>query len=439
MRTWLLIILITAGTCRTFAQASLPDVNTWDKILIFDSKSGWRSWHHAYQIERSTMNLTFLNKPDSIIKAVDPELIRELFASFSNEAGYEEDPLLLFGKDSTWLISNAADLWAEFQGEEEVHTDIDSLAVNILRDYARIKPIVRQLQGEGWIYDSPISQISVITKEDTLSFTGAGGYPFMHPWQGNGSVVCNYRLPVTIGKLLPDSIQSNKARLMGSGFEQVLVEEAYDWYIAYAAELAHARRKYRLGFKRIERHFTIESATISMMGSIEWGGFVAANCLELVVKDTAVADNILFSTVFGRRILPHSLGPIIRKEKKLIKRLAGNPVYNYCLQHKTCTGEIHLVNHKSLSGQAKRNFKTDLKDSGQDKSQYRFQYRKAVFFELTEIRDGTKSFSRWIMLKNGTIVLWQFTGSYLMDVKGLLPNGYICKRMDRAVFGVTAK
>src|SRR5690606_7383416 len=127
------------------------------------------------------------------------------------------------------------------------------------------------------------------------------------------------------------------------------------------------------------------------LGSIEWGGDFVSNCLMLVLKDTVISDQLLFSTVFGRRILPHALRPIIRKKQKLINQVSNNPVYQYALKTEGCTGEIHFVNRKSLSGEAKRNFLEHLEELGGSMSDYKGRFRNAILFELTEKRNENES------------------------------------------------
>jgi len=100
------------------------------------------------------------------------------------------------------------------------------------------------------------------------------------------------------------------------------------------------------------------------MGSIEWGRFMSAPCLELVLKSKEFPENISFSVVYGRRIRLHSVKPIIKKQKKMISQLSDSLVYQYTTKNSSAFGEIHFVNKKSLSGEAKRNFRSDLKHNG---------------------------------------------------------------------------
>lgn len=426
MKNFISIILILINCSISKAQTQYW---SWDKIIIQDAKGGWTSWNNKYQIERSTLDLVLTGERDSIIGKIDSTLIIDLFNSLDTPIDIKEDPLLMFGKDSTWLINNSRELWFEYLGDRNEKANIDSLAINKLNNYSSFKNVIWSIQGSRWTDDYPFVEVHIIQNSDTIFYQSVGQYPFMLPWYGSTGTIYNSNFPKTIGMMLPDNKNSNKKRLTGTHFNHYLIDEIYSDYLEREIEFERAKNKYRFGFKRISKHFQIEYAEVCMMGSIEWGGFVASNCLELCLSDSSNSENIQFSTVFGRRILPHPLGPIIRKKKKLIRQLEDNPVYNYCVKGDSCLGEIHFVNRKSLSWKAKRNFLSDVKEQNQSKRLYRGRFRNAIFFELTEHKNGKRSFSRWIFFKDGSIVLWQLKGDYLMNLSNsnYLENGYVCK------------
>lgn len=429
MKNLISIILIFINCSTATAQNPNPHYWSWDKIIIHDVKGGWTSWNNKFEIERSTLDLILIGEQDSILGQVDSTLIFDLFNSLNNPLSIKEDPLLMFGKDSSWLINNSSDLWFEYLGDRNEKSNIDSLAINKLKNYSSYKNVIWRLLGSHWTDDYPLVEVQIIQNFDTTFFQSDGQYPFMLPWQGTIGTIYNSNLSKTIGMILPDIKSSNKKRLTGVYFNHHLIDEIYMDYLEREIEFERAKTKYRYGFKRISKHFQIKYAEICMMGSIEWGGIIASNCLELNLSDSSNSENIQFSTVFGRRILPHPLGAIIRKKKKLIQQLEDNPVYNYCVKGDSCLGEIHFVNRRSLSWEAKRNFLSDVKDQNQNKEHYRGKFRKAIFFELTEQKNGKRSFSRWIFLKDGSIVLWELKGDYLMNISNsnYLENGYVCK------------
>lgn len=423
-------VIIVCGI--SIAQNSVTDYWSWDKIIINDFKGGWTSWNNEFQLERSTLNLILVGDRDSVIGKIDSTLIIDLFNSFDSPINMKEDPLLMFGKDSTWLIDNSIELWLEYLGDRNEKASVDSIAVTKLKNYHSYKNVILNMEGLHWTDDYPYMQLQIIKNLDTAIYISMGQFPFMLPWIGDTGAIYNSSLPETIGKMLPNSNNSNKSRLTGVYFNHRLIDEIYINFIEKEVEIERVKNKYKVGFRRLSKHFQIESAEVCMMGSIEWGGFVASNCLELYLSDSSNSENIQFSTVFGRRILPHPIGSIIRKKKKLLNQLKDNLVYTYCIQNDSCLGEIHFVNHKSLSWEAKRNFLSDVKDQHQGKGLYRGRLRKAIFFELTEFKNGKESFSRWIFLKDGTVVLWQLKGDYLMNFSNSnsLKYGYICKEIE---------
>lgn len=431
MKTLITLISIIFIHGILIAQNSAFDSLSWNKIIIKDSKGGLTSWHNEYIIEQQNLNLVKIGDKDSVLYKVDPNLITALFKSIHNPEGISEDPLLMFGKDSLWLINNAEALWIEYQGDRNKNAKIDSIAIRKLKSYGSYKKVISKMQGSHWRDDYPLVVIDIISDHDTIVLQSIGHHPFMLPWIGTNTIY-NCALSLAVGEILPENKNSNKKRLKGNYFNKILLDEIYINYLEKEIEFEKAKKKYKYGFKRISKHFQIDYAEICMMGSIEWGGLIAANCLELQLKDSTISKNIQFSTVFGRRILPYPLTPIIRKKKTLIKQLTDNPVYKYCIYNDNCLGEIHFVNRKSLSRNAKRNFLSDVKDNNQDKRSYKGKFRKAIFFELTENKNGKRSFSRWIFLNDGTIVLWQLQGDYLMNLsfEAPLKNGYICEQMN---------
>ncbi|MFD1605067.1 hypothetical protein ACFSJW_00575 [Flavobacterium artemisiae] len=115
----------------------------------------------------------------------------------------------------------------------------------------------------------------------------------------------------------------------------------------------------------------------------------------------------------------------------MISLLKENPVYKYTLNCKDCLGEIHWVKSKSFSQEAKKNFKEYLEEQDIDRNKYNGRYKDAIFYELTENRGSERSFSRWIFLKDGTFILWELKGSFLMDFPkdSFKERGYICKEI----------
>ncbi len=258
----------------------------------------------------------------------------------------------------------------------------------------------------------------------------------MLPWIVNGNNIFNSRISTLIAELLPDNIESNKSRLKGDGFNHYLVNKIYDNYIDDKIAFAKAKHRYKKQFNLLSKQFQIKHAEISNMASIEWGRFYGRPCLEILLLDTLNSKHIQFSTIFSKHHIINSPKSIVKNKDKLLDQLNINPVYQYALKHKNCLGEIHWVKTKSLSGKAKRNFLRDVVDNGESKSKYRGRLNNAVFFELTEDRDKKGSFSRWIFLKDGTNILWQIRGVFLMNLSNNIveKQGYVCREVNENEF-----
>jgi hypothetical protein len=422
-------MLLLLGTSSLYSQNYDSIKDSWDKIIILDRYSGWSHFSNELEIKRLSNGLVLVNKNDSVLNKIDQRILDRLFNSLTNDKEISKDPLIIFGKDSIWLIDNAEKLWFSYLGGKNEPAEIDSFAISIIKDYKKVKRLVWSIQGSHWTDDYPFTSVLIIKKTDTLRINSSGQYPFMMPWNIKKKTIFNSGIPTTISDILPVGIKSNRQRLSGDRFSYYLIDRIYESFIEEYRDYFEAKQKYSKQFSILEKYYTIDNAALTDMSSIEWGGFISAPCLELVLKSKNLPDNISFSVIYGRRIKLHSIKPIIRKDDKLIARLSSNRVYQYTLENSNATGEIHFVNKKSLSGHAKRNFKSDLKDNGMKKNMFRGRFRHAIFYELTEDTNNGRSFSRWIFLKDGTNILWEIKGNFLMDLNQdiVKEKGYVCR------------
>jgi hypothetical protein len=429
MENGLMIILLLLGTFPLYSQKYDSLKDSWDKIIISDSYGGWSYFNNGFEVKKVNEEFCLTNKSDSVIGKINPGVLKDFFESLTNEDGIAKDPLKVFGRDSIWLINNAEKLWFTYLGDRNEPPEVDTLAIKIIKDYSRVKRLVWSIQGSHWTDDYPFTSVAIIKNQDTLVIESFGQYPFMMPWIVKGRAIYNSGIPSSIAKILPENIKTNRSRLAGERFEHYLVERIYETFIEEYREYFRAKSKYPRQFSTLEKHYRIEDAELTDMTSIEWGGFMSAPCLELVLKSKKLPENISLNVVYGRRIKLHSVRPIIKQEAKLIKRLSNNRIYQYTAGHSHAIGEIHFVNRKSLSGEAKRNFKKDLKDNGVKKNMFRGKFRHAIFYELTDRQNERNSFSRWIFLKDGTLILWEINGDFLMDLNPEIvkEKGYVCR------------
>jgi hypothetical protein len=426
-----IILIILFGIQMAIGQEK-NEINDWDKIVIGDAYGGWSHFDNKYQVKKDDLLLTTLNKPDSTFKKVDSKLISELINLLNNPSDSRNNPLSFFGKDSLWLNQNAEQLWNEFKNDRKTTKEIDSIAINTIRDIKKANRVAWTIQGSNWTDDYPIVYVHLINKNDTISLSTNGQYPYMLPWHFKGQKLYNHRISEIIADLLPDIKQSNKERLNGNNFNYHLIEKIYRAYIEDKENYIEARNRYSSTFKLLQKGFEIKKAEITDMSSIEWGGNWGRPCLEMSLKDSTISKNIEFYTIYGTNKLLNSPKNIIDKKDKLIESLEENPVYKYTLKCESCLGEIHWVKSQSLSKEAEKSFKEDLADNGIDKNKYKGKYKNAIFYELTEYRNSKRSFSRWIFLTDGTLILWQLRGNYLMNLPDsyVENQGYVCKEVE---------
>ncbi|MWB94356.1 hypothetical protein GON26_08275 [Flavobacterium sp. GA093] len=432
-KPFLTILIFLFGIQILIGQNNNDPSNDWDKILITDAYGGWSNFDNKFQIKKQDLLLTSLEKPDSIIKRIDPKLVSELVKSIRNTNDYAtfKNPLISFGRDSLWLINNAENLWKEYTKGRKTTKEIDAIAINTIKDYKKANHAASSLEGSHSTDDYPVIIVSIINEKDTLSAYSFGQYPYMLPWNTKKRRIYDSKISELVAQLLPDKLPNNKERLSGINFNTSFVKEIYSTFLADKENFLEARNAFPGTFRSLKKEFEISKAEIVDMSSIEWGGLVGRRCLEMLLKDSTISKNIQFYTISGVNELLTTKRSIIRRKKDLINLLNENPIYKYTLNCGNCLGEIHWVKSKSLSTEAKNEFKEDLEENGIDKKKYNGRYKDAIFFELTENRESERSFSRWIFLKDGTLILWQLRGNYLMNFpKDFFANqGYICKEV----------
>ncbi len=163
-------------------------------------------------------------------------------------------------------------LWKEYTKKRKTTKEIDSIAINTIKDRKKANRVAWSLQGSHWTDDYPLVYIHLIHKKDTLSLHSNGQYPFMLPWNIKGKIVYDSKISDLIAKILPDNVSSNKERLSGKNFNYHLVNKMYKAFIDDKENYIEARNRYSKVFQSLNKEFEIKKAQIVDMASIEWGG-----------------------------------------------------------------------------------------------------------------------------------------------------------------------
>jgi hypothetical protein len=435
MKYFLLILIIF--TAKNIQSQDYKEIqNNWVKIIILDGYgNGYSGFSNKYEITKKDLLVVkkLKNQQDSIIKKIELETINKLFSEFNNDNLIIKDPLSRYRKDSTWLINNAEKLWNNY----DMYTtdEIDIAAIEVLKNYSEIKEVIESMQGERWTNDYPYIEVKIIGEKDTLKITSEGQYPFMLPWiYQKDTMFYNSKISEIIASFLPNTIVSNRKRLSGENFNQILINEIYSYKIEDKVEFIQARRSHPIKFKKIEKYYQITKAQIVHMSSLSWReGSIAARCLDLKLQDTIISKNIYFSVILGKRLFLYPVNPLLRLKKKVVKKLENNPIYQYTLENKNSIGDITFVNRNSLSKKAKRSFLEDVKEQNLNLDNLKYKLNNAILYYLREVRNNKRSYSTWLFLDDGTIILWKFDGDFLMDFPKEIVSkkGDLCKIIDR--------
>ncbi|SNR17030.1 hypothetical protein [Tenacibaculum jejuense] len=424
-----------------YAQKNEYWKDNWKKITITDdfykpNSVYFSSKHNKCEINRNYELRSLVNN-ENITTKINSSLIDSLFLAIQTQKKSKTNPLQMFNKDSDWLASNAEELWGKYwyRIDEKKNEQIDSFAITIIKDYKKNKNLVWSMQGEGTDRNLSFVRIQIITEKDTLNITSTGKFPYMLPWYVENTKVYNSDISTILSKIIPDEVEVNKEKLLGTNFNFTLLNLIKNKYLKDRINYIKLKKKYKKQFKYLEKEFVIKRIEESYMSSVEWEGIMTKS-LEIELLDKNGFDNIEFYTIFNANFPFSSSKSIVRNKNKLLKILENNPVFKYSINCENCVGEIHWVKSKSFSRKAKEHFIEDLINRGADKNKYKGRYKDAIFFELTEERESGKSISRWIFLKDGTLILWELEGNYLMNLSKELmkERGFVCLEIKKEEF-----
>lgn len=432
MKNIFLILILLLLATKTFANDISTAAKLWTKINI---KYGNKMWGppRKLQILRkdSSMRETTWGS-NSFIKKINPELINNLLLELKNPINYKEDPLSMFQKDSIWLKENAKVLWENFRKDNiyPKRIDIDSFAINVIKNYSLVKNQISKLQdGSGNSDDYPYVSFEFITAQDTFNLFTEGKYPFMLPWQTTQKFY-NSQISLIVAEILPNNshhANKTKLRLCGKRFEYYLMSFIYFKHISSYKDFITAQTKYPILFKYLEKQFRIKKSRVGLWSIFNWDRSIfPPSCLELHLEDKSISPNIQFYLVIGEKASIKSLNSFLKKKSDIIEFLSKNPVYQYTLNNDSCLGEIYFSQTKSLSKDSKISFMEDAIEKKLDKKHYAGKLDNAILFELNE---KDKKFSRWIFLEDGTMILWHKKGkSSIKQLENITQKQWtICK------------
>lgn len=435
-RSILLLFIITSQYAH--GQSLSED---WNKVVILDKKEnrGYGSFDRRYEINRRETVLREIG-PDTIIKSIDTDLIPEILKLAKEEVHPSKDPFEIYGADTNWFKANVDSLWFDVKEKsgidegQRLHGEDDEVVLSILNDYSIYRDDLDELESLNDWRGVDLS-MAIMSETDTVVISNGGSFVYLLPWKVQGKEIYNTELSILIAQLLPENMYfSNYQSLKESEFYPRLLTTIYDYHIYGQTDFRKARRRFPLQFSRLEKKFDIKGGDYAMIGSIEWANefFMGLQCVEVVLHEERLPKNIDYTPLFGCRLyFMHPIGPFLRKRRRIVERLEKNPVYQYIAAQDSCFGSIHFVNRRSFSPIAKKFFKEDLRENNIDIKKYRGRLRKAIFFDNYEYVDGEKSFTRWLFLKDGTMILWQNEGNNLLNVKSahIPSDGYNCKEI----------
>lgn len=140
---------------------------------------------------------------------------------------------------------------------------------------------------------------------------------------------------------------------------------------------------------------------------------------QLKLKDNPLPPNVFFSLLLGNQPFIRSVNPFLKKKDELVTRLKDHILIKYIANCKGCEGKIRFVNNKSLSRIGRKEFL----DDSQIRKKFKGKLKDVIFFTLTEKRNDQEAYSRWLILKDGTMILWHNVGKFLFNLPKKMIDG----------------
>lgn len=413
----LLFYLITP-----YITLSQTDFLDWEKVIIHDESEYNRAYNKSYVIKRGLGELKLLSN-DSTIQKIDESIVNSIIEKSKVVKPKEKDPLKTYGADTVWFKNNIDSLWRDFKQESknfEVFVDEnDKLAISILSDFKLYKNDLKVIESiHSW--KNRYVKMHIIKGGDTLSIVSKGSFVYLLPWSINDIETYDIEISELISKLLPNTYYSSHFYTSGKHFYFYLFKHLFYNYVDGATSFRKFKRRFPIKYWLLKMSSESMEGEYHSIGSIQWANdfFMTQKCVEVDLEDRKLPDNVIYSPLFGCRLyFMHPVSVYLMKKNKIRKRLEKDSVFQYISNNEKCQARIQFVNTKSFSRIAKKHFKEDLVNNNMDRNKFRGKLRGAIFFDNYEKTDKGYVFTRWLLLRDGTLILWENKGKKVLNLK----------------------
>ncbi len=420
-------------------------------------KKNWRTiqldlgpdWSTYYKLKHKNLELITTKDSSKTISTVDSTLVLQLFQAIEKSVKRANIPDSSNVNHLPWNREKAQRAWFDFS-QYQFDERSNEIAIGILQNFDWNK---HKNEIEEYIRyhnrDFRLLHLNISYEENSEpSFISMGSRtPFVNYDLHNDEGYIHFSSFEVYSALqqlfqFPHSKENQEAMECKYIFETEIEDSLNNYWLNLA------RRRNKKSMQKLEKLFPVREASISEKATIDWGNRKHVTLL-LNSHDYKVQYSLTYDYSFLLNLYdyfePHTFAykhAYFRgKSERLEDSLLQNPVVNYCENNYLAKGLLHYVRRRSLSFKARRDFKQDFKESGQDKNVYKGKLKHAILFELQEgehndlqYHEKAPNVSYWVFLEDGTIILWQSSGDKIMNFPQDFVNRANCKVISKEDF-----
>jgi hypothetical protein len=316
------------------------------------------------------------------------------------------------GITEDWLKANAETALREYLEDRGLDKPSPKQADLFLRSFSNYKLVSGLLSNQGtWVKLDDEPEIIVRLRKPNgavLTIRSVGNLDFLSDWSVSNSTesyeTTSGAISLSLWRLLPVKF-TNRERLSEAALREtaaklVITGVNVQW------DALGAEAKLGLAIGPVTQRFTLLSSAVSSLLSIDLNGGESWNAL---VRDSTLPSNvsISLSLPFRNKKLV-GVDTFLRRIDDCV-RLALFPTWlsEFLSKHPDAMLEIRFVEDRSLSHYAEGRFTEEMQRLGKPEiAQHVSRLSADVVF--VELKYGT--WSRWIVLPGGDMVLWEFQG-----------------------------
>jgi hypothetical protein len=349
-------------------------------------------------------------------RTIEPDSVAHLLPAISAEP----IPIITYaslGIDREWLVENAdAALRKAYTPPTGTATHGQrALFERLFADEELVAKVVHRALGGGGTDDYPELEVAIRWSDGrTTIVRSESSALFMIPFRietgGEGSFTCDSRVSRAIAALLPEEF-ANRERLAGEALPErlgraILHEREREWGLLeleehFGADLAGLRGRFEIETSRVARISSFD------VGNPDYSTYLSWNA---TLRDGRLPPNVAIGVsipIEEKRLA--SLEPFLQRIDALEDRVLAVPwLAEDIAAHPDTTIEIRFVTNRALGTNAAEHILEVLKKTGRTSLAERLT--PLLGDSILLVASEGSNWSRWILLPDGTTMLWHYKG-----------------------------